>query len=623
MRVHKNILIAFACLVPSIPLARAAALPPVEAFSRLPNLTDAQLSPDGQRLAVLMPVNGKDALVVLPVDKESGIKPQVGTSGDWQIVNFFWKTNGLMFVDVQKTDRVVGTQPIPKSRVLLFNVLDGKIDKFWGRNVINVLPNDPDHVLESSNYAVTLINVHGATNDMVEHRGPDRTVVWITDDRGMPRAAVTQGEGLSDTSFMNYVVHEDGSYASLMKTYFGSGARFEMIGLAQDPNHLVVLSDHETGRLAAYEYDPATHGYLKKLAADDKYDVGAPLFWAGRLVGVIEPTTVYFDPTAAALQELVDKALSDTRNIIVGMTPDQHFALVKAASADRPSALYRLTLGDKKKLSLIGVDYPELDGDALAPVKKVQYAARDGQQIEAILTMPANRTGPMAFVVLPHGGPSYHDTRHFDYWAQFLASRGYGVLQPNFRGSTGYGTAFLRAGHGQWGGIMQNDVDDGTKWLIAQHLADPTRICIVGGSYGGYAALVAATTRPDLYRCAAAWAPVADVGDMLHRIELFNWKDPNLPLLGNAERSTDEISPTQQAAKAAMPILLGHGEDDYTVPVEQSRDMEAALKKAGKSVEAVYYKGENHYLTLASTRQDFFTRLEAFLARNIGQPPVN
>jgi dipeptidyl aminopeptidase/acylaminoacyl peptidase len=306
------------------------------------------------------------------------------------------------------------------------------------------------------------------------------------------------------------------------------------------------------------------------------------------------------------------------------MTPDRHFALVNARSADRPTALYKLTLGDKKKLALIGSTYPELEGQALAPVKKVQYAARDGQQIEAILTLPTGVKGrPVPFVVLPHGGPSAHDEAVFDYWAQFLASRGYGVLQPNFRGSTGYGAAFLRAGYAQWGGVMQNDVDDGTKWLIAQHLADPARICMVGGSYGGYVALVAAAGRPDLYRCAAAWAPVTDLGDMVHRIELFNWNDPNLPLLGSADRSIDEISPARLAAKVAMPVLLAHGEEDFTVPVDQSRGMEAALKAAGKPVEAVYYKGENHYLSLASTRQDFLSHLEIFLSHNIGQPSMN
>ncbi len=527
--------------------------------------------------------------------------------------------------------------------MFIFNAADGKITDFADEHrfpitgIVSQLVDDPDHVLvalrgqfaQDRNHAQTSraelaeVDIHSRTISSTR-KGPERAARWIIDEKGVPRAAISTSVGMStDFSFNFYSVHEDGSYSLLQTTKFNDGPQFDIIGVAQDPNHLVVLSDRETGRLAAYEYDPATQTFLKTLASDEKYDVGAPLWWAGRLVGVTEPKTVYFDPSAAGLQGLVDKALPDTRNVIAGMTPDQHYALVRAYSSDRPMALYRLTLGDKKKLALIGVDYPELDNLTLGSVKKVQYAARDGQQIEAILTLPPKQKGNIPFVVLPHGGPTSSDRERFDYWAQFLASRGYGVLQPNFRGSTGYGTKFQRAGFAQWGGLMQTDVDDGTKWLIDQHLADPARICIVGGSYGGYAALVAATSRPDLYRCAAAWAPVTDVGDLVHRIELFNWKDPNLPLIGNAGSSTGEISPAEQAARAAMPILLFHGEEDYTVPVEQTRKMEAALKAAGKPVEAVYYKGENHYLTLASTRQDFFARLEAFLAHNIGPAPSN
>ena len=630
MPINKKLLVAcFSLLLPFLTIAaRADAPPPVEAFSRLPNLQDAQLSPDGQRLAVLMPLNGKQALVVLPVEKDSGITPKVGVAGEWQIVGLFWKTNDLLFVDVLKTERVVGTQPVSNVRVLLFNVTTGAMTDFSNQfkipitNVVSILPDDPDHILVALRGAVALLDIHSRTISFTR-KGPERTYRWIVDDKAIPRAAVSANQWLSDVSFTNYVMHPDGSYDSLVTTNFSSGPQFEILGLAQNPDHLVVLSDHEGGRLAAYEYDPGTKRFLKTLASDQKYDVGGALRWAGRLVGVTEPKTVYFDPAAAALQGLVDKALPDTRNIIAGMTHDQHFALVRAYAADQPMALYRLTLGEKKKLALIGVDYPELDGRTLARVKKVQYAAHDGQAIEAILTIPAGQKGPIPFVVLPHGGPTAHDRDRFDYWAQFLASRGYGVLQPNFRGSTGYGTAFMRAGQAQWGSLMQSDVDDGTKWLIDQHLADPARICIVGGSYGGYVSLVAATSRPDLYRCAVAWAPVTDLGDLVRRIELFNWKDPNLPMLGTAGRSLDDVSPAQQASKAAMPILLFHGEQDFTVRVEQSREMEAALKAAGKPVDAVYYKDENHFLSLASTRQDFLTRTEAFLAHNIGPASSN
>ena len=618
----------------SILPAAAEAPPPIEAFTRLPNLYDAQLSPDGERLAVLMPIDGKKTLVILPTDKASAIKPQVAGAGDWEIDSFFWKTPEELYSVLSQTDRVVGTQPIPKSRMMHFNVITQKIVLFWatkaskleaaqrynretytGFTLRDPLPTDPDHLLVEVGGDAVKVDIHNESSTIVQH-GAGAMTGWFVDDQGTVRAA--QAEGVGDDKLISYSVDAGGQLARIDTSHFASGTRFEIIGVAKDPSHLVVLSDHEDGHLAAYEFDPATRSYVQRLAAAPGHDVEDPIFWAGRLVGVSNPTPVYFDAESKALQSLIDKALPDTRDVIVQMTADHHFALVRADAADKPTALYRLTLGDKKKLDLIGADYPELEGLSLAPVKKVQYAARDGQQIEAILTLPAGQKGPLPFVVLPHGGPTAQDDDTFDYWAQFLASRGYGVLQPNFRGSTGYGAAFQRAGYGQWGGLMQNDVDDGTKWLIDQHLAASGRICIVGGSYGGYVALEAATSRPDLYRCAAAWAPVTDVGDLIHRINLFDYRDPNLPTLGKTGANPDEISPARHADKAAMPILIGHGEEDYTVPVEHTRAMEAALKKAGKPAEVVYYKGENHYLSLASTRKDFFARLEAFLGRNIG-----
>jgi len=612
------ILIATA-IVPSAARAEASR-PPIEAFTRLPNLYDAQLSPDGARLAVLMPIDGKKKLVVLPSSKDSGIKPQVAGSGDWEIALFFWKTNQELYAQLTRTRRRTGTQPVREARMIRFNIETEKITEFqpggFGGvaffSIVSAMPTDPDHLLIDDG-RLERVNLSNESLSLVVN-GPGVVSEWFLDSHYAPRAA----ESGRNHMMTEYTIAEDGDYKVFQTAQYTSGRRFVVVGVAEDPTHLIVLSDQEAGFLTAYEYDPAKQSVVRKIASAPGVDIDNPILWDGRVVGFSLPKTMYFDPEAAALQGLVDKALPDTLNILAQITADHHFALVRAEDSSRSTALYKLTLGDKKKLELIGTDYPELEGLTLAPVKQVQYAARDGQKIEAILTMPAGQTGPLPFVVLPHGGPTAQDVKAFDYWAQFLASRGYGVLQPNFRGSTGYGTAFQRAGYGQWGGTMQNDVDDGAKWLLDQHMAAPGRICIVGASYGGYAALYAATSRPDLYRCAAAWAPVTDIDDLIHRLNLFNYEDPNIPTLGRADVNSNAVSPAQRADKVAMPILIGHGEEDYTVPVEHTKTMEAALKKAGKPAEVVYYKDENHYLSLASTRKDFFARLEAFLGRNIG-----
>ena len=438
---------------------------------------------------------------------------------------------------------------------------------------------------------------------------------WYLDEASTIRAATSYLDG----TLTNWIVAPDGSLKALNTSKFGTGPQFSIFGVAGDGKHLLVFSDHETGRDAAYEYDPETRSFGRTLASDPRLDVGEPIYWSTRAVGVSVPHQVFFDPASARLQAEIDKALPETGNQIISMTRDGSAALVRGTSLDKPAVFYALTLAPKKKLAFLGSDYPELEKYKLATVRIVTYKARDGQAIEATLTTPPGRSGPIPFVILPHGGPTAADPRVFDYLAQFIASRGYGVLQPEFRGSTGFGTDFQRAGNAQWGGLMQRDVDDGTQWLIDQHMADRSRICMVGASYGGYAALYAAASRNDLYRCSAAWAPVSDLDALVHRLQAFDWEDPNIPNIGNGTSDLAAVSPVALAGKMSIPILIGHGEDDFTVPADQSHAMEAALRKAGGRVEAVYYKGENHFMTLESTRRDFFKRLQDFLARNIGQ----
>ena len=227
---------------------------------------------------------------------------------------------------------------------------------------------------------------------------------------------------------------------------------------------------------------------------------------------------------------------------------------------------------------------------------------------------------------MPHGGPMARDELRFDWMAQFLANRGYAVLQPNFRGSSGYGKKFQEAGYGEWGLKMQDDVTDGVQKLIADGIADPKRICIVGASYGGYAALAGAAFTPGLYACAAAWAPVTDLrlflktrshdygsdSAMIASWEHFigdRWSD---------SAKLDGASPAPNATKIKVPVLLMHGEADATVRIDQSETMEQALRNAGKKVTFVRIPRETHYMQAADSRIRWLTELEKFLKENIG-----
>ncbi len=265
----------------------------------------------------------------------------------------------------------------------------------------------------------------------------------------------------------------------------------------------------------------------------------------------------------------------------------------------------------------LGVSYP-MDAGSVGPMQMVRYKAGDGLEVEGVLTLPPGREAKnLPVIVLPHGGPSARDYPGFDWWAQALASRGYAVLQPNFRGSDGYGVAFRRAGNREWGRKMQSDVSDGLAYLARQGIVDAKRACIVGASYGGYAALAGVTLQQGLYRCAVAVAGVSDVAQMVAtdlRESAYD-KTIKASLAEEVGAKTDlkTISPVTFASKADAPIMLIHGKDDLVVPFEQSRAMDAALRGAGKPVEMVVLPGEDHWLSRGATRLAMLEALVRFV----------
>jgi len=274
----------------------------------------------------------------------------------------------------------------------------------------------------------------------------------------------------------------------------------------------------------------------------------------------------------------------------------------------------------------IGWRYPGIKPSQIGPVTTWHYTAADGLDIPAILTLPPHREAKqLPLVVLPHGGPESRDYPEFHWMAQAFASRGYAVLQPNFRGSRGYGVGFRNAGFGEWGRKMQTDLSDGIAALAAQGIIDPSRACIVGGSYGGYAALAGVTVQQGIYRCAVAIAPVSDLNLMLRntefdkkRGELRYWKE-FMGADGVGDNSLDAISPYTLAKRADAPILLIHGSDDTTVEIVHSERMASKLRSAKKPYEFIKIEGADHFLSQETTRQRVLAESVRFVLRN--NPP--
>jgi dienelactone hydrolase len=295
--------------------------------------------------------------------------------------------------------------------------------------------------------------------------------------------------------------------------------------------------------------------------------------------------------------------------------------LVEASSPSSPPVYY---LVDKQthKADIVAEGYPALANVKLGEVRAITYKARDGTEIPAYLTLPPGVAPQnLPLVVLPHGGPQARDYFEFDWWAQFLASRGYAVLKPQFRGSSGFGDTFEKAGHHQWGGLMQDDVSDGVAAMISQGLVDAKRVCIVGASYGGYAALAGAAFTPTLYKCAVSINGVSDLPEMLADYDrgtrggIFDyWREHIGAPYDPAVRAK---SPVHAADRISVPILLMHAANDTVVPLRQSEGMARALSKAGKSVTFIQLPGEDHWLSRGETRTQMLKVLEQFLAANL------
>jgi dipeptidyl aminopeptidase/acylaminoacyl peptidase len=281
----------------------------------------------------------------------------------------------------------------------------------------------------------------------------------------------------------------------------------------------------------------------------------------------------------------------------------------------------------KREFGIVGRCAAWIDSGQMAKVKPIEYPARDGLTIHGYLTLPPHCAGTnLPMIVKPHGGPGARDRWEFDPEVQFLANRGYAVLQMNFRGSIGYGLSFWRAGFKQWGGKMQDDLTDGVRWAISQGIADPSRIGIFGASYGGYAALTGLIKTPELFRCAISYVGVTDVRAITRRSYLEGQARKDFDRVVREEvgdyradkKELEAISPTHLVDGIKVPVLLAYGGRDPIVPVEQGYTLAEALKKQHKKVELIVEKNEGHGFRTLAARTNLFHRIELFLAENLG-----
>jgi dipeptidyl aminopeptidase/acylaminoacyl peptidase len=331
---------------------------------------------------------------------------------------------------------------------------------------------------------------------------------------------------------------------------------------------------------------------------------------------------VYFDPASQTIQTRAQAAVEGYRMSIVGRARDPNKVIVYTEGDDDAGSYYFIDFATGKTIT-IGSKYPQIPTEWIAAKTAIRYKAADGLDIEAYLTLPPGKSAKsLPLVVLPHGGPQARDGLEVDTEAQAYASLGYAVLQPNFRGSSGYGLKFVKAGYGEWGRKMQTDLSDGVRELVRQGMVDPARVCIVGASYGGYAALAGATLDTGIYKCAVDVAGISDCRALLDSERPAGAEETEPAsyrylkrFLGDPSR-LDEISPIRHVDKVSIPILIVHGRDDTVVPFSQSGNMAAALKAAGKDVTFIPYDHEDHWETNEAARTDMMKTISAFIQKH-------
>jgi dipeptidyl aminopeptidase/acylaminoacyl peptidase len=408
--------------------------------------------------------------------------------------------------------------------------------------------------------------------------------------------------------------------------------RFSLLGLSRTPGTVLVSEGGTNGSIMELHLDSGkTEAFLPSGKAMQLIHASGTRLLLGAVM-VDDNDSIMFDPVLDRHLRSIAKAFAGEAVRLVSVSDDMS-RIVLHTSGNNTAGTWQLVDFKTGKASPVADEYPQIPDNMLGAVSMVDYRAADGLPLQGVLTLPpgaAPRNLPL--VVLPHGGPEARDRVHFDWIAQAFAVRGYAVFQPNFRGSSGYGSDFRNAGFGQWGRKMETDVSDGVTALAAKGIIDPKRVCIVGASYGGYAALAGVTLQHGFYRCAAAYGGVSDPRDMIYEakshdngstqhyadqamrywLSYLGFQTPDDPGIA-------AVSPQEQAKNADAPILLVYGEKDTVVPPRQSTDMASALKRAGKPVEVVELDAEDHWLSRSVTRLKMLEAWVAFVEKN--NPP--
>ncbi|MDJ0978113.1 MAG: alpha/beta fold hydrolase [Erythrobacter sp.] len=617
---------------------RADEIPPLiptKAFAGRSAFRAFELSPDGARLAITREVDGRPEILVVDTATR---KPQkrltfgeraqldwVRWAGNEKLLMslsipafFMWqfvRSNRLHVSDLTNDD---------------FFPLEVDEDVIWGGDLVHLAP-DGSHALISVQSSLRKtpgvyryeLRPGGAAERIVKPKGGVWS--WYADDEGVVRL----GMGWRGRRLRVYYRPDENAKFELvgkLKANDDESRYWSVVQIVSGSSEGYVLEEGENGRTGIRRFDYETGTPLETFYEHPEWDVeemwlkpdGTPL---AALYTDDRRRIIWFDKGTEALYTEFKRALKMEEVRVISRSRDETTMLIWGGSEADPGAFY-LFDREAKQLAVLANARPDLDFRQLVKPTPVRYTARDGLEIRAYLTLPNGREPRgLPLVILPHGGPyGVRDVLEYNDEVQLLANRGYAVLQPNFRGSGGYGDAFFEAGTGQIGRGMQDDLDDAMDWAVAEGIADPRKVCVVGGSYGGYAALWAVLRNPDRYACAASWAGPTDLDLMLrYDRKFFSRKDAKAwraRVEGEEDFDLHTVSPAIHAARLNRPVLLAHGTGDQTVPFKQYEVFLQAAKTAPVPPTTLALEGDGHSFSSSESEQQWYDALDAFLAKH-------
>jgi dienelactone hydrolase len=637
--------------------------PPISAFVGLNSVTDVTISPQGRYLSMVVFAKGRHLAVVKDLTDSTPTGTRVVMQSDpdkLDLEGCRWVTETRLMCDLFQMVRAPNGVVFSAATLAAVDA-DGKNPKTLMQQtenqaapaqVVDWTPGKPGTILvaaqrderDAVTRAMMRSSVSGSTGLSFSEfpgvfsldsatgllqlqtapRPPIRS--YVSDHHGNLRLGWGFQSGTTQVEYYAHPSAGNGWQLLFKEEYFTpDGGAKEPVGICPDDPDCAYAIGPSQGREALWRIDltgkkPAALEFSHPVS-----DVGALFSREGLLVGVLYETDRPFfyptDPKIEAIMSALKSALPNGFVRPVSATADYKTYVVRSTSDVDPGTYY-LYKSEKGSLARIAGGYPDLDPKTLGRMQSISYPAQDGTSIPGYLTVPpGQRAEHLPLIVMPHGGPIYRDSWEFDFLRAFLVSRGYAVLQMNFRGSDGYGFKWRYDAHQDWGGLTYSDVTDGARWAIRQGIADPKRMCIVGWSFGGYVALLSAVRNPDLYRCSISIAGVSDLSLLEQQEGSFVSGAIARQQIGTNSDKLRQDSARRHAAELGIPLLMIHGDRDSQVSVDQSDAMDSALREAGKHPEFIRISGATHQMSRESDRVTLLTAVEKFLSEHLGAAP--